>query len=198
MVTFKWSLQNITPELEQRVGHIILQWAMIDHQIVDTASLVWPYIHPGQRPPNQFTKRVNLLLDYAKRLYANEPEELLIFGWFIQRLKQAGGIRDAIAHGQPGIIGQHGREYPGLMVPEAGRGNRYVPLSEEKIADLCKTLDAMVWEATEVRVAFCEAHIASLPNKLQRLTDGEWKTVTMDNRSPKLPQRHRPPPTFRV
>ena len=105
---------DIDPALAQAIGEVIVWWARLDTIITSTCMSFWTIAHQrGGKMPQSFRTRATHLKNFAKALYANEPEEYRAMAWFIQRVRTINDKRDDIAHGNPGIITRNGRSYPG-------------------------------------------------------------------------------------
>ena len=194
---FHWQHDDITPPLATAVGHVILQWAMIDPEVTKMLALFWARHHPSEHPPKPFNRRVAQLMRFAADLYADEPDEHLLFKWYIQRLRMASGKRDDIAHGIPGKITKGKRTFVGLMVPKPVGKTRFVPMMLKDITKLASELESFHLETIQVSTALWTAQAASSPDTRVWQDRGEWTLLTKDNRSPKLPRSNPLPPTFR-
>jgi hypothetical protein len=136
-ITFEMRAENITPQLLINIGLITLNWAMIDNQITDILDHFWLEKHPQEKMPRAFDKRIEHLQECATDLYGKrDPGELRIFKWYAQRLKDANGLRDCIAHGMPGKITKPGATFEGLMVPKPSHPTKYIPMTPNAIAQL--------------------------------------------------------------
>lgn len=197
VINFHWKRSDITPDLLMAVGAVMLNWSMVDDQISNALIPFWVDAKPNERIPRSFDRRINGLVDLISPFYSGEPDEYRIFMWFIQRIKDANGRRDNIAHGIPGTITKKGRTYKGLMIPEHSREATYSPMPFNKITELAETIDELITECGSVTSALWAVRSASRSERIWRESDG-WKTVTMDNRSPKLPCLRTPPQTFVV
>lgn len=195
---FHWQRSDITPDFLMAVGGVTLNWAQVDNEVTRILQPFWFDAHPEKRMPRSFDKRVGNLVKIVEPLYADEPEERRIFKWYIQRLKDANGQRDNIAHGIPGTITKGGRTFQGLMVPYPSREPTYAPKPLDDVAALAKTIDALWRETLDVTAALYAVRNAASGNiRVWQNPDG-WSLVTMDNRSPRLPLTIPPPPTFRA
>lgn len=194
--SFHWFAENITPNFKRAVGSIVLSWAMIDADLSRTALLFWQHDHPNERKPARFARRVRFLLDFAAALYVDEPDEHLLFKWYVQRLRTVGGHRDNIAHGIPGTITRGKRSYQGLWVPSTFGPDNYVPMKISELGKFALELEQMHFETIGVTAALWAAQVASSPNKQFRQVDGVWTQITRENRSPRLPRFVPLPPTF--
>ena len=176
-VKFHWERSAITQRLISAVGVITLEWAMIDPEVTNMVQTFWLTDRPSEKIPRSFDKRSDILKDYTDTLYASDKDEWLVFRWFLQRLKMANGNRDAIAHGLPGTITQHGRTYKGLMVPFPSKETGFVPMSTDAIVELADTLIALNAEARQVSRALWNAHwraqAASLRDIVSQQPDGK-------------------------
>ena len=179
------------------VGSITLDWAMIDHDVTNMVQYFWHEKNPGETIPRPFDKRIRHLRGFADTVYADEPDEWIVFRWYLQRLKTANGKRDAIAHGMPGIITKGKRNYRGLMVPYPSKPTEYVPMTIKDLLGLVDTLSHLHAETATVSSALWAAQAASSPNKHFSQVRGKWTRLTKENRSPMLPRDHLPPSTFR-
>lgn len=195
--TFHWKLSDITPELLMAVGAVTLNWAQADNSITQILQIFWANDRPNERMPRSFDKRVDNLVEFVEPLLASEPDELRVFRWYIQRLRDANGKRDSISHGIPGTITKNGRTFQGLMVPHPSKRTIHIPLPPDDISDVAKTIGGL-WEETIIGVypALIALWQAASGNIRTRQSPDEWKQVTMDNRSPRLPRSCPPPPTF--
>ncbi len=197
-VLFHWDRENITPRLLIAVGSVTLTWAMIDTDISRALLLFWCQDKPDEPPPRSFDRRIASLMRYAEALYVNEPDERRTFRWYAQRLKQANGLRDSVAHGQPGKITKGRRTYFGLMVPQPSGRTQYVPMKISDVERLAETLGNLHAETVVVSHALWAAQTASSPNRQSfSQIHGKWTKLTKENRSPRLPRWHPPPSTFR-
>ena len=156
MVSFRWARKDITPPLLMAVGSIILDWAMIDNEVTKMVNLFWHKKHPGEKIPQPFDKRIRHLRDFADTVYADEPDEWIVFRWYLQRLKDANGKRDAIAHGMPGMITKGKRKYRGLMVPHPSKPTTYVPMTVKDVVRLSETILTLHAETSTISRALSE------------------------------------------
>ena len=196
-VSFHWERKNITPPLLMAVGSITLDWAMIDHDVTRMIQSFWYEKHPRKTIPRPFDKRSRFLRDFADTVYADEPDEWIVFRWYLQRLKDANGKRDALAHGMPGMVIKGKRKYRGLMVPHPAKSATYVPMTIREVVGLAATILNLHAETSAVSTALSMAQAASSPNKHFSQVDGKWTQLTKENRSPILPRMVPLPPTFR-
>ncbi len=194
--TFHWQATDETPELLMMVGAITLTWSRIDDQITQMLLPFWFDDRPTQGIPRSFDRRIGALVEIVSPLYANEPDELRQFQWYVQRLRNANGQRDQIAHGIPGTITKNGRTFWGLVISFPSRETKYISKSIASIEKLVKSLYDLHFETVQVHYALIALRNASSGNVSTWKKPGGWTPVTMENRSPKLPRLSSPPPTF--
>jgi hypothetical protein len=197
-IKFEWKREWLTPLLLQAVGGVILNWSRVDHEIIKLCEHVWRVEFPTTRVPRPFNARTTTLLTFARKLYLNEPEEFRIFAWYIQRLRTLNDSRDDVAHGTPGIVTKHGKSSECLMVPFPSRATEFRPITIRQIENLSLKLDALASETSWVSGAVSRAIMASSSGIYRELIDGEWRRLTMYNRTPRLPRDSLPPPSFRA
>ena len=199
MVGFHWHHEWVTPRLRMAVGDVSLEWAGLDIEITRMCEGCWSRAYPDERGvPRPFDKRQKGLRAFGQFLYASEPDENLIWAWFLERVKNANFKRDDIAHGIPGkVTNEKGEQYDGLMVPYPSRAPKFIKMSLSDIEALVESLKELRREMTQVSFAFHQALAASSPNTRTWLDPNMSIPLTMDNRSPKLPRWQPPPPTFR-
>lgn len=197
-INFHWQRQDVTPRLLLAVGAVTLEWAMIDFEIIRMVQAYWADKCPGKQIPRAFDKRIAFLRNLGDSVYGDEPDEWIVFRWFLQRLKTSNGRRDAIAHGLPGKITKGKRTYRGLMVPRSSGAPRYVPMTTVEIEHLAETFRDLLIETSLVAHALSLAYVAASPNRRQySQVRGKWTRLTKDNRDHMLPRFHPPPATFR-
>ena len=201
-VSFQWSIDVITPRLQQAVGSISLYWALIEWQFIRICEDFHRLIDENEKLPRAFDRRADIVLDDARSFYAkeypDEPSEFRQFSWFMQRLKSANGRRDAVIHGMPGKVTKNGRTYDGIHVPFPSQSAKQVSISLEDIY----RLDVEIWqlyaETCRVSLATSRAISAASPDTIVEQTPDGYVQLTKANRSPKLAQEPPPPPTFQA
>lgn len=197
VIRFAWKSEWITPGLRTVVGSIVLEWAMLDAETTRLCEIFWIHHHPQDALPRPFDRRVRILRDFAANIYAQEPAEFLTFAWFLQRLKTANGHRDHIAHGLPGRITRHGREFAGLLVPHPSSDDRYIPMTLKGIRSLYEEICSLHREASAIAYPLYAAQHYALFGKPVRQVENGSMPATVHSRSPMLPRFSTPPATFR-
>jgi hypothetical protein len=151
---------------------------------------------PIEPLPKPFDRRVAFLEAHARRLYAEEPDELRTFVYFTHRLKSVSGCRDDLAHGRPGMITRRGKQRQGLLVPSLRKDDRYIPLTLEDIGRLHRKIRELGREANLMTYPLYAAQaFASTGIPVQQVENGSMPS-TVRSRSPMLPRLKSPPPTW--
>lgn len=202
---FQWSRASITPDLLRAVGAVTVWWAFLDQDVTRLATGFWLVEHPQERMPREFIRRANYLRRVADDIYLDklkEPDEHRQFYWFMKRVTDAHGLRDAVAHGLPGIATKGTRQFPALLIHPPSRPQEIKPLSSQKLNMLASEIEALFDEMSGVtealEVARFSALLSTFPQMRAGLPPEVLERYSPHSRSPKLPRLSRPPPTFRV
>lgn len=201
---FHWKREWVTPELLQAVGTIVLEWAMIDNEVTDMCKTFWSLERRGEVLPRAFDKRIDLLNERGLKLFADFPEELHVWKWFVQRIKTLNGRRDAVAHGVPGRITLRDKQqkdirtFDGVLVEHPSKDTKLIPLSIGQIAQLADDIVRLHDEIGNVRYAFSNAVSVSTPNMEVRTNINDVMVLLTHENRPKLHQQERIPASAKL
>ncbi|MFZ1813223.1 MAG: hypothetical protein WBO55_11780 [Rhizobiaceae bacterium] len=202
LTAFRWSRLAITDDMLKAVANVVLEWSMLEQDFIKLTRVFWHHYGAGSSIPRSFDARKKALRDFSRTLYAEEPEELRAFLWFLQRLADANGKRDDICHGIPGEVRRRGKTYKCLAIYHPSKPTRYTPVSVARIKRLHAELIKLDNELSEVMaatdVAIQASRVASGETRVWQGFSSHRYDLTPGNRSPMLPKHVPPPATFRV
>jgi hypothetical protein len=181
------------------VGSVTVWWALLDQAITRFASNFWLGEHSQKLMPREFIRRAKYLRSMGEAIYINklnEPDEYRQFCWFMKRITDAHGLRDAIAHGIPGTATQGKRRFRALLIHPPSRPHEIKPFSAKMLNKLAADIESLFDELSDVVFAVSVAHFATLPRPPGKLPPEVLALYSSESRSPKLPRLSLPPPTF--